>query len=127
MKLWHRYRTLTWSGPIEVAGDSPRVVAQVFGNLGIRVTMLREVSADRMASAIAIIAEETIDEPTVLYSGIARPDKRRSKTLTGVAVSTVAVPMDANMATWIDHECQRLNCSRADAIRTAILASMHGA
>lgn len=125
MKLWHRYRTLTWTGPIEVPAATPQAVAIVFNREGLRVTQLREVGSERLDSAVAIIAEESMDAPTTIFTGILRPDKRRSKTLTGAPSASVTVPIDANMHAWLDHEAARLNVGRTEIVRMAILAAMH--
>lgn len=125
MKLWHRYRSMVWEGPVEVPAATPQAVAMVFRRIGVRVTMMREIPTSKMDAAIAILAEDSMDAPTVIYTGIARPDKRRSPSLEGSAVRVVAVPVDANMAAWIEHESARQGVGASEVARVAIREAMH--
>lgn len=125
MKLWHRYRSMIWEGPVDVPAATPQAVAMVFRRIGVRVTMLREITADKMDAAIAVLAEDSLDAPTVVYTGIARPDKRRSPTLNGPPARVVAVPVDANMAAWIENESARLSVGAAEVVRLSLRDTMH--
>lgn len=124
MKLWHRYRSMVWEGPVEVPAATPQAVAMVFRRLGIRVTMLREIPASKIDAAIAVFAEDSLDAPTIVYTGIARPDKRRSPTLSGAPARVIAVPVDANMASWVEHEAARRDVGAAEVVRVALREAM---